>query len=67
MSADKYTGNNKKSSSTLRYICCVLTAVFVRLFRLRMGRRGMGWHGRVGTGGGREIDGKEKRREGVGN
>jgi len=27
----------------------------------------MGWHGRVGTGGGRDIDGKGKRREGVGN
>jgi len=31
-----------------------------------MGRRGMRWHGNVGTGG-REIVGKGKRREGVGN
>jgi len=32
-----------------------------------MGRRGMGWHGRVGTGGGREIVGKGKRKEVMGN
>jgi len=32
-----------------------------------MGRRGMEWHGTVGTGGGWEIGDKGKRREGVGN
>jgi len=32
-----------------------------------MGWRGMGWHRRDGTGGGREIGVKGKRREGVGN